>query len=85
MKNWYKFENFVQIQRIYSAQYTTKTFPSISVIKNIISLFEKTGSVFKIVHKPEKKAKIRRRRENPHNRVSFTINPKYGISGPGIG
>ena len=61
LKNWYKFENFVQVQRIYGAQSTTKTFPSISVIKNIISVYEKAGSVLKIVHKPEKKAKIRRR------------------------
>ena len=41
---------------------TTKTLPSITVIKNIILVFIKTGSVLKIVHKPEKKeAKIRRR------------------------
>ena len=39
------------------AQYTTKTFPSISVIKNFISVFEKAGSVLKIVHKPETKSK----------------------------
>ena len=45
LKNWYKFGNFVQVQRVYRAQYTTKTFPSISFIKNIISVFEKTGSV----------------------------------------
>ena len=61
LKNWYKFDNFVQVQCIYSAQYTTKTFPSISIIKNIISVFEKTGLVLKIVHIPPKKAKFRRR------------------------
>ena len=55
------FKNFTNLTILFKfnvyidrAQYTTKTFPSISVIKNFISVFEKAGSVLEIVHKPEK-------------------------------
>ena len=87
LKNWFKFDNFVQVQRVYRFQYAAKTFSSISIVKNIISMFEKTCSVLKKVHKSEKKQKSggeNNSSENPHYRVFFTINPKDGVSSPGI-
>lgn len=45
MKNWYKFESISIVQRAFRTEYKNETAPSYTVIKNIISNFEKTGSV----------------------------------------
>ena len=44
-KSFEKFKNYANVQRAYRTKYQSKTAPSICAIKNIISNYEKTGSV----------------------------------------
>ena len=45
VKMWYKTESIKRVQRDYQAEYSCKTAPSRLVIMNIVSTFEKHGSV----------------------------------------
>ena len=44
-KSFYEFGSIVKVQRAYCAKFNKKIAPNTSTIRNIVSVFEKTGSV----------------------------------------
>ena len=56
VKMFYKLDSYVSVKRAYRAKYGSKDIPSTNVIKNIIMVFEKNGSVATI---PVKKRESR--------------------------
>ena len=59
VKSYYKFQSITQIQRAFHREFGTKDTPSCSVIKNIVSNFEKTGSVGQLSRKPKEASEKR--------------------------
>ena len=45
LKSFYEFGSIVRVQCAYCANFNEKIAPNHSTIKNIVSVFEKTGSV----------------------------------------
>ena len=45
LRSFYEFGSIVRVQRAYCANFNEKIAPNHSTIKNIVSVFEKTGSV----------------------------------------
>ena len=45
LKSFYEFGSIVRVQRAYCAKFNEKIAPNTSTIRNIVSVFEKTGSV----------------------------------------
>ncbi len=45
VKKYYQFHSIVSVQRAYRVEFNTKTAPNDPAIRNIVSKFEKTGSV----------------------------------------
>ncbi len=61
LKMFYKNERIIAIQRAFCAKFNTRSPPNHKVIKNIVSVFEKTGSVSPIP--PKHKAPSQKREE----------------------
>ncbi len=57
-------KNITLVQRAYRNHFSKKTAPSNSVIKNIVSNFEKTGSVGHVAPKPRKPSQKREEAKN---------------------
>ena len=64
VKTYYKYENISAVQSAYRREFKTKQAPSHSVIKNIISRFEKTGSVTPTRTKAKETSKKRQEAKN---------------------
>jgi hypothetical protein len=66
-KSYFKFENISVVQKKYRAQFKCKDAPSHSVILNMISVFETTGSVMRKSRKPEEQSEKRKDTKNELN------------------
>lgn len=53
IKMFYKLENITLVQRAFRSEYPKEDFPNGSTIKNLVSNFEKTGSVGHVAPKPK--------------------------------
>ena len=53
IKQYYKLENITLVQRAFRREYPKQDFPTDSTIKNLVSNFEKTGSVGHVPPKPK--------------------------------
>ena len=60
LKSFYEFGSIVRVQRSYCAKFNEKILPNTSTIRNIISVFEKTGSVSPTPPKTQKSLQERR-------------------------
>ena len=61
VKKYYEFQSIALVQRAYRSKYKNELTPSNNTILNIVSVFEKTGSVAFMTHKnkdPRKKRKV---------------------------
>lgn len=54
VKQYYKLESITLVQRAFRREYPKEETPVSSTIKNIVSNFEKTGSVGHVAPKPKK-------------------------------
>ena len=74
VKKFYKFDDIAQVQRAFRSQYKNDRAPSSSTIKNIVSNFEKTGSVGYV--KPQRRERVEKR-EQAKNQLQdlFSGNP----------
>ena len=53
VKKFYEFKQIILVQRVWKSEFSKPDAPSRSVIMNIISNFEKTGSVGHVPPKPK--------------------------------
>ena len=77
-KTYFKLESITAVQSAYRVQFNKKQAPSRSVILNMVSVFEKTGSVAPM---PPKRKETSQKRESAKNQLKsmFDKNPKLSI------
>ena len=64
VKSYYQFQSIKQVQRAFHREFATKETPSHSAIKNIVSNFQKTGSVGQQSRKPKETSQKRQMAKN---------------------
>ena len=64
VKKYYESHNITSVQKAYRSNFKNSDAPSWSVIKNIISNFEKSGSVGHVPPKPKEPSKKREEAKN---------------------
>jgi hypothetical protein len=70
VKKWYEFRSTISVQRAFKSEFKSKDAPAASVIKNLISKFEKTGSV-SIIRSKEKT--LTPKRQEAKNQLEMAI------------
>lgn len=77
LKSYIKFENITAVQRAYRTKYKNENAPTYSVIMNIVSVFEKTGSVLPMSNKRKEPSK---KRENTKNQLETMVSEFPNLS-----
>jgi transposase len=77
VKKYYEFKSIKQVQTAYNAEFKSKTAPSACVIKNIVSTFEKTGSVG---HTPPKRRENTQKRNDAKNQLEKMVTEDCTLS-----
>ena len=77
LKMYYKTESIKAVQRAYQAEYKCKTAPSNRVIINIVSTFEKHGSV---IETTKNRRHTSQKREEVKNQLETMIADTYPTS-----
>lgn len=70
VKNYYRFGNIIAVQRAYRTKYKNEQAPTRGVIMNIVSVFEKTGSVDR---KPYIRKDHSKKREDAKNQLETMV------------
>ena len=74
IKQFYKLENITLDQRAFRREYPKEDFPNGSTIKNLVSNFEKTGSVGHVAPKPKNPSP---KREMAKNQLKTMVRFRY--------
>jgi len=77
VKKFYELKDIVRVQRAFRTEYKNERAPSNSVIKNIISHFEKTGSVVYSAPKPKE---LSQKRVDARNQLKTMISENTSLS-----
>ena len=77
LKNYYEYKNMASIQSAYRVEYKEKIAPNHKVIRNIVSVFEKTGSV---AHMPPKRKNPSQKREDAKKQLETMVTDFSTIS-----
>jgi hypothetical protein len=77
LKKFYEFKSICLVQRAFRTEYKNETTPSSSVIKNIVSNFEKTGSVGYTRPKCKEPSK---KREEAKNQLKVMVSENTSLS-----
>ncbi len=77
VKKYYEFHSIVDVQRAYRKEFCEKIAPNDSTIRNIISTFEKTGSVH---HGNKGTKKPRQKRKDAENTIKSIVSEMPNLS-----
>jgi hypothetical protein len=77
VKKYYELQNITLVQRAYRTKYIKSEAPSYRLIKNIISNFEKTGSVGRV---PQNARKPSKKREEAKNQLKTMVTDFQSLS-----